>query len=156
MTLYPLLPRRLNAVLALAGLALSLIVLTPALHAAAADEVLAAENARADALVRADYDAVERLLADDLTYTHSTAALDTKAAFLESLRSGRLRYQQIQHEDPKVRVYGDIAIINSTVRILAVNRGQENRNHLRVTIVYAKRDGRWQMVAWQSTRMPPS
>jgi hypothetical protein len=53
-------------------------------------------------------------------------------------------------------VLGDTGIINTVVHIVAVNRGQENRNHLRVTIVYAKRDGRWQMVAWQSTRMPPS
>lgn len=142
--------------LARAAFALLLLAALPTLRAAPADDVIAAETARADALIRADYDAVERLLGDDLTYTHSTSVLDTKAAFLESLRSGRLRYQQVQHEEPKVRVLGDVGIINSTVRIVAVNRGQENRNHLRVTIVYAKRDGRWQMVAWQSTRIPQS
>ena len=52
--------------------------------------------------------------------------------------------------------YGKLLGEPETVRIVAVNRGQENRNHLRVTIVYAKRDGRWQMVAWQSTRIPQS
>ena len=150
------LPRSFAAFFALAGLLLAALSTTPNALAAPSDDILAAENARVEALLRADYDALDRLLGEDLTYTHSTAVLDTKAMFMESLRSGRLRYHQFRHEDPKVRVLGDIGIINSVARIVAVNRGQENRNHLRVTIVYAKRDGRWQMVAWQSTRMPPS
>jgi ketosteroid isomerase-like protein len=150
------LPRSFAPFFALAGLLLAALSTTPKVLAAPSDDVLAAENARVEALLRADYDALDRLLGEDLTYTHSTAVLDTKAMFMESLRSGRLRYHQFRHEDPKVRVLGDIGIINSVARIVAVNRGQENRNHLRVTIVYAKRDGRWQMVAWQSTRMPPS
>lgn len=148
------LPRKFAPLLALAGLLLVALSTTPNARAAPSDDILAAENARVEALLRADYDALDRLLGEDLTYTHSTAVLDTKAMFMESLRSGRLRYHQFRHEDPKVRVLGDVGIINTVVNIVAVNRGQENRNHLRVTIVYAKRDGRWQMVAWQSTRMP--
>ncbi len=150
------LPRRFASFLAFAGLLLAALSTTSSALAAPSDDILDAENARVEALLRADYDGLDRLLSEDLTYTHSTAVLDTKAMFMESLRSGRLRYHQFRHEDPKVRVLGDIGIINSVARIVAVNRGQENRNHLRVTIVYAKRDGRWQMVAWQSTRMPPS
>lgn len=148
------LPRRFTPFLALAGLLIASVSVAPSGRAAPADDILAAETARVDALLRADYEALDRLLGEDLTYTHSTAVLDTKAMFLESLRSGRLRYLQFRHEDPKVRVLGDVGLINTVVRIVSVNRGQENRNHLRVTIVYAKRDGRWQMVAWQSTRMP--
>lgn len=147
-------PRRFTPFLALAGLLIATFSVAPRGRAAPAEDILAAETARVDALLRADYDALDRLLGEDLTYTHSTAVLDTKAMFLESLRSGRLRYLQFRHEDPKVRVLGDVGLINTVVHIVSVNRGQENRNHLRVTIVYAKRDGRWQMVAWQSTRMP--
>lgn len=148
------LPRRFTLFLALAGLLIASVTVAPSGRAAPANDILAAETDRVDALLRADYEALDRLLGEDLTYTHSTAVLDTKAMFLESLRSGRLRYLQFRHEDPKVRVLGDVGLINTVVRIVSVNRGQENRNHLRVTIVYAKRDGRWQMVAWQSTRMP--
>lgn len=148
------LPRRFTPFLALAGLLIASVSVAQSGRAAPADDILAAETDRVDALLRADYEALDRLLGEDLTYTHSTAVLDTKAMFLESLRSGRLRYLQFRHEDPKVRVLGDVGLINTVVRIVSVNRGQENRNHLRVTIVYAKRDGRWQMVAWQSTRMP--
>lgn len=156
MMLYPWSPRRFVTLVALAGLILAGSLPASTVRAGSSEEILAAENARVEALLRADYDAVDRLLGEDLTYTHSTAVLDTKAMFLESLRSGRLRYHQFRHEDPKVRVLGDTGIINTVVHIVAVNRSQENRNHLRVTIVYAKRDGRWQMVAWQSTRMQPS
>jgi hypothetical protein len=32
--------------------------------------------------------------------------------------------------------------------------GEEQKIHLRYTDVWAKRAGAWQMVAWQSTRLP--
>ena len=91
MMLYPWSPRRFVTLVALAGLVLAGSLPASTVRAGSSEEILAAENARVEALLRADYDAVDRLLGEDLTYTHSTAVLDTKAMFLESLRSGRLR-----------------------------------------------------------------
>ncbi|MBA3888318.1 MAG: nuclear transport factor 2 family protein, partial [Acidobacteria bacterium] len=36
----------------------------------------------------------------------------------------------------------------------ALVAGKESRTHMRFTNVWVQRGGRWQMVAWQSTRMP--
>ena len=59
----------------------------------------------------ADYAALDRLLADDLTYTHSTAKVDTKATYLELLLSGRTRYQSLEPADVQIRIYGTTGVV---------------------------------------------
>ena len=118
------------------------------------EAVRAAESQRLRALVTADYAALDRLLADDLTYTHSTAKLDTKATYLEPLVSGRTRYQSLEPSDVQVRVYGTTGVVTGILRSVALVAGKESRTNMRFTNVWVRRDGRWQMVAWQSTRLP--
>jgi ketosteroid isomerase-like protein len=117
-------------------------------------EVRAVEAARIAATTANDFDALDRLLADDLTYTHSNAQLDTKSQFLETLRSGRTRYRVIEPSDVQVRVYGSVAVLTGRARVSVVTNNQPNEILLRFTSAWAQRDGRWQFVAWQSTRIP--
>jgi ketosteroid isomerase-like protein len=119
------------------------------------DDVRAVERERVRAVVAADTAALGRLLGNDLTYTHSTAWVETKAQFLESLRSGALKYEKMDHRDVQARVYGAAAVLIglSDVRVHSPRAGQVEMQ-IRFTAVYVNRDGRWQMVAWQSTRVP--
>lgn len=119
-----------------------------------AEAVKAAELRRFEATTQRDYKALAALLADDLVYTHSSAAVDSKASYLESLTSGRVTYKTIQPRDLKVRVYGDLAIINGEATMSVDANGEAINNTLRFTDVWVKRNGQWQMTAWQSTRMP--
>ena len=130
------------------------LILASGQQTTAADAVRAAESQRLRALVTADYAALDRLLADDLTYTHSTAKLDTKATYLEPLVSGRTRYQSLEPSDVQVRVYGTTGVVTGILRSVALVAGKESRTDMRFTNVWVRRDGRWQMVAWQSTRLP--
>jgi hypothetical protein len=120
----------------------------------AAEAVRAADAERIRALVSADYAALDRILADELTYTHSTARMDTKAAYLEPLVAGRTRYQRLDPSDITVRVYGETAVLTGRMSSLALVTGKESRTDLRFTSVWILRDARWQMTAWQSTRIP--
>jgi len=119
-----------------------------------AEAVKAAELRRFEATTQRDYQALAALLADDLVYTHSSAAVDSKASYLESLTSGRVTYKTITPRNLKVRVYGDLAIINGEATMSVDANGEAINNTLRFTDVWVKRDGQWQMTAWQSTRMP--
>jgi ketosteroid isomerase-like protein len=121
---------------------------------AAAEAVQAAELARFKAQTGGDLKALEALLGDDLVYTHSSAAVDSKATYVESMRSGALKYTSIEPRDLQVRVFGTTAIITGAAHITAVSKGQPVDNQLRYTDVWVLRDGRWQMVSWQSTRLP--
>ena len=124
-----------------------------------ADDVKALELARFKAQETNDFATLERLLADDLVYTHSSGNVDSKAAYIDSLRSGKARYLKIAPDDLKVRVVGDLALIHGRgVFTLETNvNGQKGENplHLSFLDIWQKKNGKWQMIAWQSTRIVP-
>lgn len=128
--------------------------MTQAQPSTAADAVKAADAARFKAQTTNDFTALGQLLADDLVYTHSSAAVDGKASFIESMRSGTVKYESIESRDVQVRVYGTTAIINGAGRFRVTARGEKLDNQLRYTDVWVLKDGRWQMVSWQSTKIP--
>jgi ketosteroid isomerase-like protein len=115
--------------------------------------VKAAELERFTAATKNDLDTLGKLLADDLTYTHSTGVLETKEVFLGSLKSGKLQFKKIEPADLQVRVFGTSAIINGTAKISVVSDGQPKDVSIRFTDVWTNRGKGWQMVAWQSTKL---
>lgn len=147
----------MNALMLVLGLLVG--VVTPAAAQqdgkAAAAAVKAAELKRFAATTGRDYDALATLLSDDLVYTHSSASVDSKASYLESLRSGRVVYKEVTPSDLVVRMYGSTAVITGAAIIKTTsNGGEERTSNLRYTDVWVQQDGRWQMVSWQSTRVP--
>lgn len=121
----------------------------------AVGHILVLEERRFAAMMSRDIPALRDILADDLTYTHSSGQLETKEQLLESIASGSFQYLAILPEGSfRVRMYGDAAVVTGqgTFRVRA--GGEERSLKLRFTDVYVSRDGRWQMVAWQSTRLP--
>jgi hypothetical protein len=133
---------------------LMLALVVTAGQPAPSDAVREAETRRERALVTADYAALDQLLGDDLTYTHSTARVDTKASYLAPLLSGRTRYTSLTPEDIQVHTYGTAAVITGVLRSVALVAGKESRTNMRFTNFWIERGGHWQMVAWQSTKLP--
>jgi ketosteroid isomerase-like protein len=121
----------------------------------AAAEVLAAENARTAALLHKDLAALDKLFADDLTYVHASGRVDTKASFMEALRTDQLHYISWEAKEMHVRVLGDSAVLNGEYHVRVINRqAQPDPLDMNVFIlaVYARRDGHWQQITWQSTK----
>lgn len=114
------------------------------------DEIIALENRRVEAMVKGDVKALGEILADDLIYTHSSAKIDTKVSFIEAISSGRSNYKSVERKDVKVSQYGDTAVVTGHAEFHV----GDNKFAARFIDVYAKRDGAWQMVAWQSTKVP--
>lgn len=112
-----------------------------------------ADAARIRAFVAADVAALQSLLADDLTYTHSSGKLDGKTQVIDALQSGASRYQSIVPSNVQVRVFGTAAVLTGLAAVKVTTNGQALDLSLRFTSVYVQRDGRWQFAAWQSTRV---
>ena len=74
--------------------------------AAAVRGVLALEDGRFAAMVRADTAWLRDALADDLSYVHSSARSETKTQYLASVGSGTLRYQEFTPRERRVRLLG--------------------------------------------------
>lgn len=125
--------------------------------AAAGDEeqaVLAAQDKRVAATIAADLKALEAVTTADMTYTHSSAVVESRAEFLEGLRSGKYRYKSVAFDERRVRVLGEAAVIAGACRVLVAAEGRDLDVRLRFTEVYAKQAGAWKMLLWQSTRVP--
>ena len=109
---------------------------------------------RMQAMVAKDLKTLEATLADDLVYTHSSARLDTKKSLIEGMVKGTTVYTGCDPSDVKAQDLGDSVVLTGIARIKVVVNGTPNAFGVRFTDVYAKREGRWQMVTWQSTRLP--
>ena len=117
-------------------------------------DVLRADENRFEAMRKEDWNALDMALADDLTYVHSTARLESKAEHVANLRAGKPHYRGIAPRDRKARVHGDLGIVNGVSEMHVERDGKEQRFTVRYLAVYAKTQGMWRMIAWQSTRVP--
>jgi len=124
--------------------------------AKAEQQVLQAEKDRFAAMIKGDRAALERLLADDLTYTHSNALFESKAECIKSVTGGTIDYVSIvpSETDWKVRVHGNTAIVNGVAAVNVIDTGKDLKIKVRYTTIHTNRGGHWQMQAWQATRFP--
>jgi ketosteroid isomerase-like protein len=112
------------------------------------------EERRWTAMTQNDLPALNALLAEDLIYTHSSAVVDTKASYLESLRSGDVKYQKAQRDPIAVVVHGDAAFVTGSARVSVHVRGQDKLINMRYSNVWIKQPDGWKFALWHSTSMP--
>ena len=134
-----------------------LLAFVPALLIAAGpeDSIKQAEKDWAVGVVKKDYAILDRVLADDLQYTHSDGRLDTKKDYIESLRSGKQTYDAAEHQSMDVRMIGkDVALVRARLRMTATSGGKPAvPANFSVLRVYKNNAGKWQMVGHQSARL---
>ena len=112
------------------------------------------DKKRMDAMAHKDVAALNALLSDDLIYCHSSARLDTKQSLIGAMESGATVYNAVEPSDVKAQDLGNAVVLTGIARIRVTSGGKPNAFSVRFTDVYAKRGGAWQMVTWQSTRLP--
>ena len=128
-------------------------------HAAPCDpvteaQVQAAEDARYAAQTSLDYTALDRLLADDLIYIHSSAVVDNKSSYIDSMRNGSVRYLAMKRSEVQVRIFGCLAVMTGVGQFDVQIKDKLLNVELRFHSLWISRDGRLQFVSWQSTRIP--
>jgi ketosteroid isomerase-like protein len=116
--------------------------------------VLAAHDQRIAATIAGDLAALGAMMTDDLTYTHSSAVTETKAEFLEALKSGKYVYREIKPGERRVRLWGEAAAVSGSAHVVLEPGGKRTEIDLVYTELYVKQGGRWKMALWQSTRLP--
>ena len=116
--------------------------------------VLEAQDRRWALTAGGDLDELEAMLTDDMNYTHSHSGVDTKEQFLDTLRSGQVRYLSIEPEERTVRIYGRSAVVQGIAHVLVKVEDRDVDVRLRFTELYVEKDGAWKMALWHSTRVP--
>lgn len=131
-----------------------LFLTAAAAWADSAADVLAADKSWATAIQKMDYPVLEKLLAEELVYTHSSGLVDTKKQYIDNLKSGAQKYNQVEHVDPKVQVHGSTAVLTTGLKMDTTTKGVNQKATFRLIHVWVKKGGTWQMVAHQTTRLP--
>jgi hypothetical protein len=119
------------------------------------ERLLRVERQRQRAMIEGDEATLDALLADDLTYTHSTGAVQSKSDLIRDIRSGRIRYRSIESPRPQVRLYDASAIVTGPVDMELEADGKSFLARSRYTALYVLRGGIWRLAAYQSTSRPP-
>ncbi|MGA8049572.1 MAG: nuclear transport factor 2 family protein [Burkholderiales bacterium] len=117
-------------------------------------EILALEDVRFKAMVSGDVALLDGLLHQDLIYTHSSAVVDTKASYLDAIRSGKTRYLSQKRFEERVRLCGDCALVTGRAEMEAEVNGVKKMLRLRYLDVWSRTPQGWKFIAWQSTSLP--
>jgi ketosteroid isomerase-like protein len=116
--------------------------------------IIELDRKRMTAMAQKDIATLETLLSDDLVYCHSSARLDTKQSLIGAMQSGATVYTGVDPSDVTAKDLGDAVVLTGVARIQVLSNGKPNAFSVRFTDVYAKKGASWQMVSWQSTRLP--
>ncbi len=114
-------------------------------------ELIKLEQGWANANVKADVAFLDRILAEDYTWTDENGVLRTKAQNLEVFKSREAVITSMVSDDMKVRVYGDAAVVTGRNTIKGTWQGKDIDQQERWTDTWIKRNGRWQCVATHSS-----
>ena len=116
------------------------------------DAIRDAEKRWAAAVVAKDLPALDRIFTDNLIYAHATGNIETKQHYLDRLKTGKQRYDTVQHESTKIAVYGDSAVAHSIGRMTG-NNGQPFNDHLMIMHFWVKQNGAWRLAAHQTSKL---
>ena len=103
----------------------------------------------------------ERFWADDLIYTRSAGRRVNKAEVMHDVRSAPAPKPTdpktiYTAEDIQIQQYGNTAVVAFRLVATTETGGSKQVANLLNSGTFVKRDGRWQVVNWQSTRMARS
>ena len=123
--------------------------------AAVVAEVREAVRRYDDALRRADVAAVGRFFADEYTFVNAQGQRLSRADRLANLRTGRTAVDSVTHapQEEQFRSYGDVVLYTTLLTLGGRYSGQAQRGQYRAVVVWVRRDGRWQQVSSQLTRV---
>jgi hypothetical protein len=117
--------------------------------------VLLAEQQRYAAMIGRDIPALNKLLADEAVYVHTTGWKQTKAEHLGHIESGTAVYRKIDVLESKQTVIGDVGIVEGTSQFTAgPDPAKPTSYQLSFITVFVWRDQRWQMLSFHCARIP--
>jgi ketosteroid isomerase-like protein len=106
-----------------------------------------------DALLKGDTSAAQRYTADTYIFTGPDGTVMDKGRSIADLKSGDLKIESSKLDDMKVQAYGDTAVVTYRSTDKGNYKGSDLSGQYRWTDVFVKRNGRWQIVAGQGTRI---
>lgn len=101
-----------------------------------------------------DYSYFRAIEAEEFIFTDSQGNVTTRAEDLAGEKDCKPNSDQHSIDEPRLIHDGDFAVLNARQTITGQRNGKDFRVQTRFTDVFAWRDGRWQLLAGHSSRIP--
>ena len=109
-------------------------------------DVLKFEDERNQAILNRDTTTLDRMYADEITWTMSNGDLLNKQQVLGNIGSENQRLFSIQHSDRRIHVFGNTVILTATSNSSERYKDKMITVPRRFTNVYVKQGGQWKLV----------
>ena len=146
--------RYLALLLLLAAVIPLQLVAAPQHKHATREQIIALEQQWRQAELNVDIPAMDKLLSDDYLGILGTGEVVTKTQQLDHMRSREMVITSLDISDIKVKLIGQIAIVNSLANLEGSINGHSMNGSFRYTRVYQRLPGgSWKITSFEATRI---
>jgi hypothetical protein len=116
-------------------------------------ELIDLENTWSKAMVQHDVATISSIVADDWTGQSDGAKVEDKMHFLDEIKSGKMAATSMTNRDVHVRIIHGVGIVQGSDDEKSMSKGKDTSGAYTWMDVFENRDGRWQAVASQITKV---
>ena len=109
-----------------------------------------------EAFYRKDVSLIEKILAEEFTATYEDGSRGDRKQELALAANFNQQVESAVQDEFSIKIYRDTAVVWFALKVVGTKQGKRSELTLRYTDVFVMRDGRWQCVSSQSTRVKPS
>ena len=137
------------------GLGIGLMNLVPAF--AGADEDAVAKNVEIFRVAQAagNAEGIASLCAEELSYSHSSGAIDTKASLLDGVKNAKYKWTSLEYKNPTIRIVGPAAIVrfNFVGEQEFAADGKKVPQNLAILMNWQKQGNDWMLLSRAATKL---
>jgi len=105
-------------------------------------------------MVRQRFDSLQAVLDEQLVFVHSNGWTEKGAEFVDDIKSGKLKYVNIEVQESSARIYPGTAIVTGKGKFRVELEGKPLDINLYYTEVYIQKKGKWLLASRHANRMP--
>ncbi len=110
------------------------------------ESLLATHEARIEALVAGNLDALAQIVGEDLVFVNATGKVMRRPEIFAAFKAGSMTVERIDADNVEIRLYGDTAVLGYRAHTTVRDGDNLIDGMTQNTCVFVHRDGRWQMV----------
>jgi hypothetical protein len=140
--------------LMLPALAIGLLGVVPAFAGADEDEIAKKVEAFRVAQAAGNADGIGPLCAEELSYSHSSGAIDDKAKLMAGVKGANYKWTTLEYKNPTVRVVGPAAIVRfNFVGEQEFTDGKKTPQNLAILMNWQKQGNEWKLLSRSATKL---
>lgn len=116
-------------------------------------QLSAAADTLIQAIIRADKPVLESLVADDLSYGHSSGKVESKTQFVDAVVNGSFDYLSGSTSAQTISITNKTGIVRHVFTFQYNNKGETGEMKIGVLLVWQKQKGKWKLLARQAFKL---